>query len=517
MRRLLERLGARRRDERGATFVLTAVCMVVLIWGGAMGVDLGFTVDAGRQAQAMADTAALDMARYINIADAQSSLTASNTYLTGKLANVDTDNGSNMMLTFQDGHWANGAFTAASQDCWNFFPRLDPPCNAVMVTATQTAPQLFAGGRSSVSRSAVAELTPEGDFSIGSYLANMNVQQAGVLNDLLGTLGTEVNLTAVGYEGLANTYVSLNQLIEASGSLLTTSDVMTTNLTASQWLTIVTDAVANQANSLSCGGSPTPSPCAASTALSTVDFSSSNSAQLCQLFSIDGSGCSTVPPSNAALSTSVSVLQLLTTEAEIANGTNAIDVTSALGITGVTSANLDLQVVQVPQIGFGPVGTTATTAQVEATLQLDLLGVGQISIPLTAAQGTSTLSGVTCTSSNAFQFANLGTTTTTATAPVTLAGEQIATLTLTGVSNKSESFTAANVPPTASTLSSNANPQQAGSTSPALTYSGLSSTSPAYTFLTSTLAGVLGPVLQAAGVSVGGADVAFLGANSLVQ
>ena len=44
--------------------------MVLLLSAGAFGVDLGFTVDGNRQAQSMADTAALDMARYINIADA---------------------------------------------------------------------------------------------------------------------------------------------------------------------------------------------------------------------------------------------------------------------------------------------------------------------------------------------------------------------------------------------------------------------------------------------------------------
>ena len=63
--------GVGRRDERGATLVFTAVCMVVLLWAGAMGVDVGFSVYGSRQAQAMADTAALDMARYINIADTQ--------------------------------------------------------------------------------------------------------------------------------------------------------------------------------------------------------------------------------------------------------------------------------------------------------------------------------------------------------------------------------------------------------------------------------------------------------------
>jgi uncharacterized membrane protein len=70
-------------------------------------------------------------------------------------------------------------------------------------------------------------------------------------------------------------------------------------------------------------------------------------------------------------------------------------------------------------------------------------------------------------------------------------------------------------------VANDTNPQVAGSNSPTLSYSGLSAQSPVFTLLTSTLAGVLGPILQAAGVSVGGAEVADLstncGAISLVQ
>ena len=40
-----------------------------LLGAGAMGVDLGLIVDSNQQAQAIADIGALDMARYINIAD----------------------------------------------------------------------------------------------------------------------------------------------------------------------------------------------------------------------------------------------------------------------------------------------------------------------------------------------------------------------------------------------------------------------------------------------------------------
>ena len=88
-----ESLG-RRASEQGATLVFTALSMVLLFWGGATGVDVGFTVYGSRQAQAMADTAALDLPRYLSYADTLSSITAVQSYLNTKLANVLTDNGS---------------------------------------------------------------------------------------------------------------------------------------------------------------------------------------------------------------------------------------------------------------------------------------------------------------------------------------------------------------------------------------------------------------------------------------
>ena len=64
-----EPAASRTKSERGATSVLTAISMVLLMWAGAAGVDVGFTVYASRQAQAMADTAAIDLARYISYID----------------------------------------------------------------------------------------------------------------------------------------------------------------------------------------------------------------------------------------------------------------------------------------------------------------------------------------------------------------------------------------------------------------------------------------------------------------
>jgi uncharacterized membrane protein len=533
--------GRRRRwDERGATLILVAISMVLLLWGGAFGVDLGLTVVSGRQAQAMADTGALDLARYINIADAQINNGQVLSYLDGKLTNAGTDNGSNTTLTVTPGLWLSGAWSVPSLGCAPTHPAAVNPCNALKVTATQTVPQIFVGGHSSATRTSIAAVTPEAGFSIGSYLASVDPQQVTVLNAILGTLGASVNISTsdgVLYQGLANTSVTINQLVAASavaGSPLTTSDVMTTSLTGSQWLGIWQAAVASQVAQLNCSAPTTPYPCNASTGLSALNFAnnSSTAVQLCQLVSIDGSACSPSSSSTLstpALATSLNVLQTLTTEAEVANnGTNTVDLGTSLGITGVSDAQLTLGLGQIPQVAFGPVGTTATTAQVSSNLQLSVLGQsGYLEIPLSAASGTVTMKAISCVN-NVVSSTKFYPSTTTATGTMTLAGVGIGTVSISGYSIPATStipISGTFVPPLAGTPANGGtagqNPDPIGGTDPTPTYSGLSASSPVYNLLESTMPGVLAPILQAAGVTVGGAEVADLstncGAVSLVQ
>ena len=520
----------RRRDERGATFVFTALCMVLLFWGGAMGVNIGFNVLGTRDAQAAADTASLDMARYINLADHVSGFTNANNYLKTELTNIESDNGwgSAATVTYTGGYWnATGApgwsvpTKGANPGCYSQLPQLNPACTAVKVTVSQKVPQIFFGGTASVSRSAIAAVTPEDGFSVGGYLSSFNSQQSGVLNAILSALGTSATVSAAGYQGLANTYVSIQQLITASGGALTTSNVLTTSLSAAQWLSILTAAVNTQQGALSCSATPVPSPCAAYTALQSLTFGSSP-VKLCQLVSINGSTCGGSVSENG-LSTNLDVLQTLTTEAELANGSNALNVQSALGITGVTSSTLSLDLIQPPQIAYGAVGVTATTAEVSADLQLNVAGVGLIDIPLSAAEGTGTLGGITCSqANNSFTQAYVNVSTQTSSAAITLNGAALTTLTVSGASGQA-TFPSAVVPPTASTQSAvpSTNPIQTGTTSPTLSYSPTPGSGVVGTLLTSTLYGVLSPVLQAAGVSVGGTDTADLnyncGAVSIVQ
>ncbi len=534
MRRHL-RIQRRRRDERGATFVLTAVAMIALLWGGAMGVDLGFSVVGSRTAQGIADTGALDMTRYINIADgfSKSGTPNFNSYMAGKLSNILTDNdlnGSTTSLTETAGSWTSaGGFNTSDGPCYRQLPNRLVPCNAVKVTVTQTVPQIFLGGTNSVSRSAIAYLSPEDAFSIGTYVANLNSQQGTVLNGILSTLGTSASLTAVGYEGLANTYITVGQLITASAGLLTTSNVLTTSLTAAQWLSIFKTAAYNQELLLNCGATPEPSACVAYTNLGLLTFSNntSTSAELCQLVSINGTTCAGGNVSEADLSGSLDLLQTLTAEGELVNGTNAIDLGTTLGLAGVTDAKLTLQLVQPPQVAYGPVGASATSAQVTQSLQLTVTGIGTLTVPLSAAEGTATLSSITCLqSNNSFQAAALNASTTAATGSVTLNDPTIgfsgpvATASASGVST-SIGFTDLNVPPTASTFGagSNANPDQIGSTSPTVTITTLGglgaavstvlSTAPVSTLI-GTVQSALGGIDQAAGITMAGADIADL-------
>ena len=145
-----------------------------------------------------------------------------------------TNNGSGANLSVTEGLWTSQTFTPESgAHCKGTTPPTgNLPCNAVEVTATSNLARLFSHGTSTLSRTAVAADTPEAAFSIGSYLASMGSpsQQTSVLGVLLGKLGASANLTAVGYAGLANTFVSVQQLINASGGILTPTNVMSATL-----------------------------------------------------------------------------------------------------------------------------------------------------------------------------------------------------------------------------------------------------------------------------------------------
>jgi uncharacterized membrane protein len=553
----------RRASERGATLVFTAISMVLLLWAGATGVDVGFSVYGSRQAQALADTTALDLARYLSYIDSLPTAQVSG-FLTTKVAQIMADNKSSEHPTAIPGYYDSvskkfkaGGFNGTTCQFITAPPLIIPGCNAIEVTTAQTVPQIFFGGfnalpghsgnttSGTVSSSSVATQTPESGFSIGTYLVNFNSQQSMVLNGIFGPLGSNVNITAVGYDGLATTNVTIAQLISASNGLLTPSNIMTTQLTAGQWLGIWQRATLSQDGAGS----------TAYTQLLGQSFTGSSSTlvSLCNLVNINTIAgqinCTNSSMTSQGLLASVNVLQMLTTEAELYNTNNndVIDVTSALGLSEpgltISGVTLTLKMIQPPQVAYGPVGTIAKTAQVQATLSMNLaqnvlgvpLNLGSLSIPLAAATGQSTLFSMTC-QDNAMQTTTINTTTNALSTNATLSLLGVvsteASVAVGGVSGSAGSKTFAGpagggtsvVPPTTAseTAVPPTNPVTVTPATAPLTItpsggilnlvSGL---------LTGPVNGVLLPVLQAAGVSVAGAQVTDLSANcgpvSLVQ
>ena len=248
-----------------------------------------------------------------------------------------------------------------------------------------------------MSRSSIASVAPEAGFDIGSYLASVNSQQSAVLNTLLGTLGGTATVSLLGYQGLANTSVTVNQLITASGGLLTPSNVMTTSLPGSQWQAIWSDAVANQVAQVNCSSSPTPPPAQPAPGFTRagrqrVDVSFALSAGNDQQFDVHGN-LSTL--STAELRP-VSMCSRCSPPRPRWQTGQALDLGTSLGITGVSDATLTSSAWARSPSGLRALGTTASTAQLTADLQLNDLGVGIIDIPLSAAQGTATLTTLSC-------------------------------------------------------------------------------------------------------------------------
>jgi hypothetical protein len=170
-------------------------------------------------------------------------------------------------------------------------------------------------------------------------------------------------------------------------------------------------------------------------------------------------------------------------------------------------------------------------------MNLTLLGasLGTLSIPLSAATGTAVLNTMTCnddslysealnvntgavstgTSGNGVTLTLLGTTTTEG------------SLSINGLTNKGVTFagpanpSGSTIPPTAATASANTNPESVGSTTPSFTFTAATGASSNVTATMGVVAAAYGPVLQALGLTVAGAQVegynADCGTVSLVQ
>ncbi|MGH2719137.1 MAG: hypothetical protein ACRDJU_11210, partial [Actinomycetota bacterium] len=374
--RRFQRLFGGRDGDRGVFAILAALVMTVMVFATALSIDIMGRVSSLRSDQAAADVIALDAARGIANGTWQTLATAS------ALRNgVPAADVSELI-----GDW---------NPATNVF-QVDPTNGqSIQVTIASKYDDWFGRSTSSLSRAAVAQIaqinstTPctispcssttfsTAQFSIGATLAEVN---AG-----LGRF-TVANLSAVGYQGLANGSLSLGTLATDVGvGAGTVSGILNSSVTVGSLLN-------GYASLLNSNGDSNAG--ATLTALRSV-LSASYAQTLNASFTL-GQFLGITSGNGMTLGTSVSFLQLFNGVVQVANGKAGIQ--SNLGIAGVGTASVSA--IMPPTVSpIGQPGVQATNSQVTATMSMpsvNLLGLVSIPLSLTVNVGgaTGTLSSV---------------------------------------------------------------------------------------------------------------------------
>lgn len=424
---------ARGRDERGAILILSTVGMVLAMIAGGLAIDLGFLAQAAREAQKVADLAALDASRVLP-ADPTAAAEASalrNGFPTGPGYSV----------TAVEGVKVNGQCQAQA--------------GAGTVCVTATSPHKshfpFVSGPTSISRVAVAGPgNAIGTVRVGSSVASadgsISPMQDKLLDKTISSLiGGSYSTDAVGWQGLASGDVRFAALTSALATVTgnttfnvgTTNEVLQATFTAAQLFT----ATANALNNSGDAADVTVATSVANIGAAASGTSLSAPLKLYDLFNF---GSVVVGNKEDVANVSLNVLELIKGGAILADGDHfasfsltVADIVGGVIPGGFSGATASMGLIEAPQQSFpGPAGrdgngdyyTSAHTSQVRVKLEvrfdipltntITVAGVGSISVMrvkvpyyLDLGRGHAYLEDINCsTSAEPTSVENLGTT-----------------------------------------------------------------------------------------------------------
>lgn len=386
-RRRVSASRARRRGEHGVIAIVTSlVTCFTLIPLAAIAVDIGVQRVARRDIQAVADVVALDLARQLDGRSADV-VGAGLQALANKSAARNSAGTGPIVIEPQLGYVDESAYDPANPEAY-FTPVAGTAVpNAVRVTASTTVDFSLRGGNGGVVRSSIAKTQKYACFSIGSFALNLNSAQSTLLNRLVND---SLNLSAISYTGLANANVSLLGLATELG-VGSPSELAALNMTLNEFFLasahvlqaeggeVADVALLNQLAVANFGGLPS---------LTFGDVLDLNSAP------------------ESALDATVNVLDLVSTAAFVANGTNTLAIpTLTAGIPNVSSVTASLKVIEKPQDGCHQVGDTIRTSQVDLDVIFNLANINvlglvvaqtKLSVRVSLAEALGTLTNIQC-------------------------------------------------------------------------------------------------------------------------
>lgn len=385
-RSLRDRWQAFRTDERASLALISSTLLPLVIGCAALAIDLGTIFADRRRTQSAADIAAIVATANIAVAaNAAAAAAVQNKYPASAVSAVELGV-----------YTANAALSPQSR----FVASGSAGANAVRVTMQTTTPLTFARfftgtDHMDIRATATATRSAVASFTIGSRTLAIN---NGVLNALLGKmLGANLSLSLSDYNALLNTKVDVFNFWSELATRVNLTGVTYDSLLSGSAKAGDLVIALQKANSSS---NITGVMNGLVTTLGNVTAST-------PLSSIAGVGPYSTMKVGQQPQTSVSVsaLDMLSAIAQAANGTNQIPVSLALGLPGIISASVNVEIGEQPQgvgtMAVGLPGVSAKTAQTRIRVALQLLGtpgVPIINLPIyiEVARGTATLNGVSC-------------------------------------------------------------------------------------------------------------------------
>ncbi len=404
-------------DKQGSAAIVTALSMVALLGFTAIAVDLSSFYYKKRKQQGANDIASLAAAG--DLANAKSAVLAN-------LAANGLDSSALSLLEF--GIYTPDASLPVAQ---RFVVSPQFVANSARVTLLGTAPILLGrifninastsanslntGGQTGNAQvlgksaqvvklhtSAIAAQNTVASFAIGSRMLSLN---GGVLNSVLGSmLGSNLSLTAMDYQSL----------VSANIDLFTFSNALATrmHLTGITYNQLLSGSIqqGDVLNAMLDGARAANVSAAVITAISKVINANSATTRidLSKLISFGPYG-SNIVGSTAPISASLWMLDMLSAVAQIANGTDQVQVGLNLNIPEIASANLSLAIGERPVgtslVSIGTTGATVHTAQTRLLLTASLVGAppaALVNVPIyiEVAEATARLSAISCNTTN---------------------------------------------------------------------------------------------------------------------
>lgn len=413
MRHLRRATTAFRGSRQGTVAVMAALMAVPMFGFGALVLDVGLAFTQQSRLRAGTDAAAL--AAVLTMATASTTAgasLASNNWPAGTLGSATTGT-----YCPDPGILVASRYTAGNSTCAkNIYTKNITGPNAVQVRAAASSfvglgHVLGANSTLPISAAATATRIDMAGFSAGTGFAGLN---GGYLNALLsGLFGTTVNLSAVSYNGLLNSNLDALSFLQALASNAGVSAGTFANL-ANATVTVA-QIMAAAATALSAPGSTSNSAAVAALQTLAAQLPASQAIPVSKLVDLQPYlNDQVLAPAPAALRAGLNLYGLLSSVGQIAGAGKQITIPTrqslSPGLLGdpasVSATTVIIQPMQTAMFGFGPVGTTVTTAQV--TIGITMAATApQLIAPLASinyylplviqiAGGTATLTNISC-------------------------------------------------------------------------------------------------------------------------